>query len=83
MKITAVYGHIDENGSSVRKCPAPKKAITDKMVKNGRLSVNLSEILNRLVEQHSLHLKKAGQKQSKIDRLRSAFRLINCLFFEL
>ena len=39
-KITAVYGHIDENGFSVRKCPAPKKAITDKMVKNGRLSVN-------------------------------------------
>ena len=26
--------------------------ITDKMVKNGRLSVNLSEILNRLVEQY-------------------------------
>ena len=75
------YGHIDENGSSVRKCPAPKKAITDKMGKNGRLSVNLSEILDRLVEQHCI--KKAGQKQSQIDRLRSAFRLINCLFFEL
>ena len=40
-KITAVYGHIDENGFSVRKCPAPKKAITDKMVKNGRLSVKI------------------------------------------
>ena len=86
------YGHIDENGSSVRKCPAPKKAITDKMGKNGRLSVkiqpfrpgftdkspenaglsvkcvlltdkmgkngrlsvNLSEILDRLVEQHCI-----------------------------
>ena len=47
-KITAVYGHIDENGSSVRKCPAPKKAITDKMVKNGSLSVNLSEILAKI-----------------------------------
>ena len=34
------YGHIDENGPSVRKWPAPKMAITDKMVKNGLLSVN-------------------------------------------
>ncbi|WP_404900087.1 hypothetical protein [Ligilactobacillus ruminis] len=48
-KITAVYGQIDENGSSVRKWPARKMAITDKMVKSGRLSVKLSEIL---VEQH-------------------------------
>ena len=31
-KITAVYGHVDENGPSVRKRPAPKMAITDKMV---------------------------------------------------
>ena len=30
-KITAVYGQIDENGSSVRKRPARKMAITDKM----------------------------------------------------
>ena len=40
-KITAVYGHIDENGSSVRKWPARKMAITDRMVKNGRLSVKI------------------------------------------
>ena len=40
-KITAVYGHIDENGPSVRKWPARKMAITDKMVKNGRLSVKI------------------------------------------
>ena len=39
-KITAVYGRIVENGSSVRKWPARKMAITDKMVKNGCLSVN-------------------------------------------
>ena len=38
-KITVVYGHIDENGSSVRKWLARKMPITDKMVKNGRLSV--------------------------------------------
>ena len=38
-KITAVYGHIDENGRFVRKWTVPKMAITDKMVKNGRLSV--------------------------------------------
>ncbi len=33
------YGHIDENGPFVRKWLALKMAITDKMVKNGRLSV--------------------------------------------
>ena len=30
-KITAVYGHIDENGRFVRKWTVPKMAITDKM----------------------------------------------------
>ena len=40
-KITAVYGQIDENRRFVRKWTVPKMAITDKMVKNGRLSVNL------------------------------------------
>ena len=40
-KITAVYGHIDENGRFVRKWTVPKMAITDKMVKNGRLSVKI------------------------------------------
>ena len=39
-KIIAVYGHIDENGHFVRKWLARKMPITDKMVKNGRLSVN-------------------------------------------
>ena len=34
-KVFAVYGHIDENGFSVRKRLARKMAITDKMVKNG------------------------------------------------
>ena len=38
-KIIAVYGHIDENGPSVRKWTALKMAITDKMGKNSRLSV--------------------------------------------
>ena len=38
-KSSAVYGHIDENRPSVRKWPARKMAITDKMTKNGRLSV--------------------------------------------
>ncbi|WP_270782399.1 hypothetical protein [Ligilactobacillus ruminis] len=51
-KISAFYGHIDENGSSVRKWLARKMEITDKMVKNGRLSVNLSEILAKSVEQY-------------------------------
>ena len=38
-EIAAVYGHIDENGSSVRKWLDRKMAITDKMVKNRCLSV--------------------------------------------
>ena len=40
-KIIVIYGHIDENGPFVRKWPARKMAITDKMVKNGRLSVKI------------------------------------------
>ena len=40
-KITVVYGHIDENWRFVRKWPARKMAITDKMVKNGTLSVKI------------------------------------------
>ena len=39
VKIIAVYGHIDENGHFVRKWSSRKMAITDKMGKNGRLSV--------------------------------------------
>ena len=50
-KITSVYGHIDENRLSVRKCPAPKKAITDKMVKNGRLSVKIKPFRARFYGQ--------------------------------
>ena len=53
-KIIAVYGHINGNGRFVRKRPALKKAITDKMIKNSLLSVNLDEILDRLVEQHCI-----------------------------
>nr|WP_288720421.1 hypothetical protein [uncultured Ligilactobacillus sp.] len=40
-KITVVYGQIDENGGIVRKWPARKLAITDKMVKTSRLSVKI------------------------------------------
>ncbi|WP_270624767.1 hypothetical protein, partial [Ligilactobacillus ruminis] len=39
-KITAVYGHIDENGRFVRKWTVPKMAITDKRSKKPVLSVN-------------------------------------------
>ena len=41
VKITAVYGQIDEYGHAVRKWPVRKIAITDKMGKNGRLSVKI------------------------------------------
>ena len=46
-----VYGHIDENGKFVRKWPARKKAITDKMVKNGRLSVKIQTFRTRFYGQ--------------------------------
>ena len=39
VKITVVYGHIAENGLFVRNWFARKMAVTDKMVKNVRLSV--------------------------------------------
>ena len=38
-KVSAVYGQIVKNGGFVRKWLARKKAITDKMGKNSRLSV--------------------------------------------
>ncbi|WP_270351153.1 hypothetical protein [Ligilactobacillus ruminis] len=50
-KITAVYGHIDENGPAVRKRPARKMAITDKMGKNGRLSVKIQTFWTRFYGQ--------------------------------
>ena len=40
VKITAVYGQIAENGSSVRKWPARKVPITDKWAEKPALSVN-------------------------------------------
>ena len=50
-KVFAVYGHIDENGFSVRKRLARKMAITDKMVKNGRLSVKIKPFRTRFYGQ--------------------------------
>jgi len=41
VKITAVYGQIDENWEFVRKCSSRKVPITDKMVKNSLLSVKI------------------------------------------
>ena len=51
VKITAVYGHIDENWRFVRKWPAQKMAITDKMVKNGTLSVKIQTFRSRFYGQ--------------------------------
>ena len=56
-KIIAVYGHIDENGHSVRKWPSRKMPITDKMGKNGRLSVKIQTFRTRFYGQM---LQKAG-----------------------
>ena len=57
VKNAFVYGHIDENGKFVRKWPARKKAITDKMIKNGRLSVKIQTFRARFYGQM---LQKAG-----------------------
>ena len=56
-KNTAVYGHIDENGHAVRKWLEKKKTFTDKMVKNGRLSVKIQTFRTRFYGQT---LKKAS-----------------------
>ena len=50
-KIIVVYGQIAENGHAVRKWPAQKMAITDKMVKNGRLSVKIQTLRIRFYGQ--------------------------------
>ena len=50
-KNTAVYGHIDENGLFVRNWPVRKIAITDKMGKNGRLSVKIQTFRTRFYGQ--------------------------------
>ena len=56
-KITVVYGHIDENGHAVRKWLDQKMPVTDKMVKNGRLSVKIQTFRTRFYGQM---LQKAG-----------------------
>ena len=50
-KIIAGYGQIDEKGPSVRKWTALKMAITDKMVKNSRLSVKIQPFRTRFYGQ--------------------------------
>ena len=50
-KITAVYGHINENGRFIRNWLAWKMAITDKMVKNSWLSVKIKPFLTRFYGQ--------------------------------
>ncbi|MEE1509481.1 MAG: hypothetical protein U0L25_09900 [Ligilactobacillus ruminis] len=49
--MTVVYGQIDENGGIVRNGPAPKMAITDKMVKTSRLSVKIQTFRTRFYGQ--------------------------------
>ena len=50
-KITVIYGRIDENGFFVRKWPARKMPITDKMVKNSLLSVKIQPLRTRFYGQ--------------------------------
>ena len=52
-KITVVYGHIAENGLFVRNWSARKMAITDKIAKNGRLSVKIQTFRPRFYGQIS------------------------------
>ena len=50
-KIIVVYGQIAENGHAVRKWTVRKIAITDKMGKNGRLSVKIQTFRTRFYGQ--------------------------------
>ena len=50
-KITVVYGQIIKNEGFVRKWPARKMAITDKEIKNGRLSVKIQVFRTRFYGQ--------------------------------
>ncbi|WP_240088736.1 hypothetical protein [Ligilactobacillus ruminis] len=50
-KSSAGYGQIDKNGHFVRKRPARKMAITDKMGKNSRLSVKIQPFRTRFYGQ--------------------------------
>ena len=56
-KIIVVYGHIDENGHAVRKRSSRKMPITDKMGKNGRLSVKCVLLTDKLAKIGSLSVK--------------------------
>ena len=61
-KSSVVYGHIDEKGRFVRKWLNRKMPITDKMVKNSLLSVNLSEILAFRLEYEKIRAMKCNKK---------------------
>ena len=68
-KIIVVYGQIAENGHAVRKRTVPKMAITDKMVKNGRLSVKIQTFRTRFygqMIQKAGFVRKSSSKWSKI-----------------
>ena len=66
VKITVVYGHIAENGLFVRNWFARKMAVTDKMVKNVRLSVKIQAFLTRFYGQ-------TLQKQPSVRKMRFAY----------
>ena len=51
VKITAVYGQIDENWEFVRKWYSRKVPITDKMLKNSLLSVKIQPVWTRFYGQ--------------------------------
>ena len=62
-KIIVVYGHINENGHAVRKWSSRKIEITDKMGKNGRLSVKIQTLRTRFygqMIQKSLFVRKSS-----------------------
>ena len=68
-KIIVVYGHIDENGHAVRKRSSRKMPITDKMGKNGRLSVKIQTFRTRFygqMLQKAACVRKSSSKLSKI-----------------
>ena len=53
VKITAIYGQIDENWEFVRKWYSRKVPITDKMLKNSLLSVKIQAFWTSFTDKRS------------------------------
>ena len=85
VKITVVYGHIDENGRFVRNWTARKMAITDKMVKNGRLSVKIQPFRTRfygqMIQKEAFVRKSSSQWPKIYGQITEKYRFVRKMRF--